>query len=105
MSVHRKLTMAIFAGVLALGLTACGGGGGSGQTDTMETPQSAAALQRAAIAAAIQGARTAVGALVDTAADALIAVAETVVAAARDAVADADALTLRRRTRTQQRFR
>ena len=59
----------------------------------METPQSAAALQRAAIAAAIQGARTAVGALVDTAADALIAAAETMVAAARDAVADADALT------------
>ena len=93
MSVHGKLAMVIFAGALALGLAACGGGGGSGQTDTMETPQSAAALQRAAIAAAIQGARTAVGALVDTAAAAPIAAAETVVAAARDAVADADALT------------
>ena len=88
MFVHRKLTMAVCAGALALGLAACGGGGGTVQTDTMATP----AAQRTGIARVIQNARTAVGALADTATDALIAAAEAAVEAAREAVADADAL-------------
>ena len=87
MFVHRKLTMAVCAGALALGLAACGGGG-TVQTDTMATP----AAQRTGIARVIQNARTAVGALADTATDALIEAAEAAVEAAREAVADADAL-------------
>ena len=92
MSVHRKLTMAVFAGVLALGLAACGGGGGGGGTDTTETTQSEAVTQRAAITVAISAAGIAVDALVDAATDAAIAAAEAAIDAAKQALDDADAL-------------
>ena len=91
MSLHRKLTMAVCAGALALGLAACGGGGGGGG-GSVQTGTESPAAQRTGIARAIQDARTAVGALADTATDALIEAAEAAVEAAREAVADADAL-------------
>ena len=85
--------MAICAGALALGLAACGGGGGGGSmsTDTTETDRSADE-QRMKITGAIAAAQSAVGALDDIATDALIAAAEAALAAAKETVMAADAL-------------
>ena len=87
MSLRRIVIVALAVGALGLGLAGCGGGGGSSGTGS-----TGLAVQRAAVASAIETARVAVVALGGVATSNLLAAAEAAVADAKDAVADADAL-------------
>ena len=69
MPVFRYLTMAAFAGALVLGLAACGGDGGDGESVPAPEPDTAAMERAVALAAAIEAAAAtgADGAFDDTA--------------------------------------
>ena len=88
MSLHKHLRLVIcgLSVALALGIAACGGGS---ESPTTSDP---AAVQRTAIATAIQGARTAVEALGAASTDADVTTAEAAITAAKKAVTDAAAL-------------
>lgn len=88
MWLHGKLTAVLCALVLALSLSACGGGSGIA-TLSIDTAED----QRKAISSAIQAARDEVGALGDDATEAELAAAADAIETARKAVSDADALT------------
>lgn len=83
MGLQKTLVAAFCAGLLALGVAGCGGGGSSGGD---------AAAQRAAVADAIGEARDAVDALAGGTTSALLAAALAAVRLAKDALDDADAL-------------
>ena len=88
MWLHGKLTAVLCALVLALSLSACGGGSGIA-TLSIDTAED----QRKAISSAIQAARDEVGALADDASEAELAAAADAIETAGKAVSDADALT------------
>ena len=88
---YKKLTSIFCALAFALGLAACGGGGGSGGPVSMTDPE---VDQRQVINTAIQDARAAVEALDEEPTEATLAVAEGAVEAAKTAITDADALSM-----------